>query len=253
MLSKNQIKLINALKNKKGRQQHKLFIVEGEKMTEELLSSNFKVHGIYALGSWINENSNNVSGLNNVVEVAEDELKKVSLQTNPNKVLCLARIPDNIDEINEKEPVIALEDIRDPGNLGTIIRTADWFGIKQIVCSPNSVDVFNPKVVQSTMGAVFRVKVRYIEFEEFLHSSQQKKYGAFLGGENIYSTTLADDGVYVFGNESLGISKETEMHVDKKITIPHCNSKSESLNLSTSVAIFCSELRRELIRNEMKS
>jgi TrmH family RNA methyltransferase len=253
VLSKNKIKLINSLKNKKGRQESGLFVVEGEKMVDELINSNFKVDCIIAIPEWISQNSNIIKEIQSF-ETDEPTLKKISSLTTPNKVLALAKIKEskiNFEEL-ESDLSLVLDTIQDPGNLGTIIRTADWFGIKNIICSHNSVDVYNSKVIQSTMGAVFRTNVYYEDLENLFQkiNSSIDVYGTFLEGENIYSNDLNKNGLIVFGNESKGISRSIEKYITKKITIPSfssLNGSMESLNITAAAAIVCSEFRRRVI------
>jgi len=225
-------------------------------MVEELLRPSDEdipeVQEIFASSEWLERFGSMVGegiGLN---EVSDGELRKVSHMKTPQQVLALVRIPEfelpTTALVNEI--VLGLEAIRDPGNLGTIIRTADWFGIKHILCTPDSVDLYNPKVVQSTMGAIARIRVYYTDMEPFLQDSSVKGkavYGTFLDGENIYETQLEPNPLVLFGNESRGLSAQYDRHITSRISIPSfAGSKrgSESLNLAASVAIVCSELRR---------
>ncbi len=176
MLSKNKIKFINSIKKKKYREIHQCFFAEGEKLVDELLNSNVQIIEIFATADWINKNK---QGLYlrpelDVIEISEDELNKISLLTTPNKVFAIAKQPVYEYKIEEicTGLNLFLENINDPGNFGTIIRIADWFGIKNIFCSKESVDVYNPKVVQTSMGAIYRVKIHYVESGEFFTDKQ---------------------------------------------------------------------------------
>lgn len=251
MLSKNKIKIINSLANKKFRDEFGLFVVEGEKIVGELLNSDFEIEEIYCLPEWKQKNPK----AKNVVEISEGELKKISSMSAPNKVLALVKIHEYDLDYNElaSSLILGLEDVQDPGNMGTIIRTADWFGIKDIICSKKCVDVFNPKTVQSTMGAFCRMRIHYGDLGEFIKKikSAQKSfstYGTFMKGENIYEEKLNQNGMILFGNESVGLSKEIEKIVDKKLFIPDypAGNQSSSLNVAVATAIVCSEFRRRM-------
>ena len=257
MISSARTKLLRSLQQKKFRDQHHLFLVEGEKMVGELMGHDpdqrYRLREIYANPEWIDRNKKQVqsSGIE-VVEATQAEIKKVSSLVSPQQVLALVSMPDSPLEIEEllHTPVLAFESIRDPGNLGTIIRTADWFGMEHIVCTPDSTDVFNPKVVQSTMGAICRVKVYYHDLNALLESpamAQKAVYGTFLEGENIYETNLEPAPFILFGNESQGLSKRFDSHIRHRISIPSFSMKgkgSESLNVASSVAVICSEVQR---------
>jgi len=250
MLSKNTIKFINSLQRKKNRNINKLFIVEGDKMVKEIINSELEIEKIFFTEHW----EENISKYNLSSEIiTENELKKISSLKTPNNALAIVKIPDYELDTNgiKNELSIVLDDLQDPGNLGTIIRTADWFGIKNIICSQNSADVYNPKVVQATMGAIARVKVHYVDIQTFLSNSHFvddfKIYGTFLNGKNMNETKLSDKGLIIMGNESKGISKNIERFVNEKLFIPNYPSNcktSESLNVSTATAIVCYEFRR---------
>lgn len=258
MISIAQSKLIRSLQKKKFRDQHRLFLVEGEKMVGELVSrlpeSHYQIHELFASPEWIQSHKTSLEHTGvNITEASPAEVKKVSNLVTPQAVIALVHIPEWSFNINEllNTPVLAFESIRDPGNLGTIIRTADWFGIRHLVCTPDSTDLYNPKVVQSTMGAFARVRVHYMEIEGLLkrEEMQQKTvFGTFLDGENIYESSLEPDPFILFGNESHGLSGHFDPHIHHRITIPAFSppeSGSESLNLASSVAVVCSELRRK--------
>lgn len=240
MVSKNQIKLITGLQQKKYRKQHKLFIVEGIKGIEELLNSNFELEHLFITHDLFSSVSKTKKTI-----VSDAEIKKISALTTANDCLALFRIPAEA-EIKNDGLIIALDDIRDPGNLGTIIRLCDWFGIKQIVCSEKTVDVYNPKVVQATMGSVSRVNVSYVDLDEYLRASKKSIFGTFMEGENIYKTILPKEGIIVLGNEANGISKSIEEMVTQKISIPRFGDlqQTESLNVATATAIVLSEFKR---------
>ena len=240
MLSKNQIKFIHQLKRKKHRLEQGLFLAEGIKLVEELLRSELKVHKLYATAEYETPVS-----IVPVEVISERELKSISDFTSPNQVLGIFEIPA------EKEPVrqgltVLLDGINDPGNLGTILRLCDWFGVEQLVCSPNTVDCYNSKVVQASMGSLARVSVAYCDLLAFIQEERRPVYGTFLDGENLYETSLDPEAVLILGNEANGISKEVEKLVFKKLTIPQFGSKknTESLNVAMATAIFLSEFRR---------
>lgn len=255
MLSKNKIKFINSIKKKKYRDQHQCFFVEGEKLVDELLKSDLSVTDLFATKEWIDKYSNYPNNDIDVEEITESELKKISSLSTPNKVFAIASQANyQIDKKEiSNELSILLDQVNDPGNLGTIIRIADWFGIKNIFCTRESVDLYNPKVVQSTMGAIFRVQVHYVNFDELLQEfsgiSDFNIYGTYLEGNTIYQEKLQNKGFLMMGSESHGISKHWEQYVTNKLYIPNypVNSQSsESLNISVATAIACSEFRRRI-------
>ncbi len=238
MLSKNQIKFITSLKQKKYRTAHKLFVVEGVKGIKELLKSNLKLHTLYTTKSFNNSD---------VQEVLIDnkDLKRISFLTTPNTALAVFEMPEPQDIVYNKL-ILALDDVRDPGNLGTIIRLCDWFGITELVCSMETVDCYNPKVVQATMGSITRVNITYTNLERFLGCINTPILGAFMDGTNVYKTTLPDVGVLVMGNEANGISKPIENVISRKVSIPRFGAlqATESLNVATATAILLSEFKR---------
>lgn len=238
MLSKSQIKLITSLKQKKFRQQHNLFVVEGFKTIKELLASNLELHSLYAIESL------NISGKKEIL-ISDSDLKRISFLTTPNKVLAVFNIPKP-DSICSDGLIVALDTVRDPGNLGTIIRLCDWFGIKNLVCSKETVDCYNPKVIQATMGSITRVNINYVDLKSFLKTQKLPVYGAFMEGENVYSSQLPKNGILVMGNEANGISKEIEAVISEKISIPRFGDlkAAESLNVATAAAILLSEFKR---------
>ena len=240
MLSKNQLKFIRSLKKKKFRQTHQLFLAEGIKVVEELIKSPFIVHQLYATESY----SNTLNVLD-IQRISDKELGLVSDFSSPNQILGIFEIPKSKDLAKEGITVV-LDEINDPGNLGTIIRLCDWFGVSQLVCSENTVDCYNQKVVQASMGSLTRVSVNYVDLVSFLTNEKRTIYGTFLKGENIYSSKLEKNAVIVLGNEANGISNEIEQLVHKKITIPQFGDQqnTESLNVAMSTAIILSEFKR---------
>lgn len=254
MLSKNQIKFLNALKQKKIRDEHHLFVAEGNKIIPELLASAIKVKQVYSISPAIEKLM--IRDDVEYVDVKPADLERISSLTTPNEMLAVCEIPTyhlNIPELKNKLTLV-LDTIKDPGNLGTIIRIADWFGIETVVCSNESADAFNPKVVQATMGSIARIKVHYTDLNELLLLNQQELklpvYGALLEGENIYSKQLPHAAFILIGNESRGISTTLIPHITHKITIPsfsHFKStqgETESLNAAIATSIICSEFRR---------
>ena len=240
MVSKNQIKRITSLLQKKYRKQEQLFFVEGVKGVQELLDSNFELVELFTTNSELFSVDKS-----KVCAITEPELQKISALTTPNTCLALFKIPAAVS-FEEKGLLVALDDVRDPGNLGTIIRLCDWFGIKTLFCSEESVDVYNPKVVQATMGSISRVNVVYGNLEQFLSETKLPVFGTFMDGKNIYKETLPNEGIIVMGNEASGISKAIENLVSERIAIPRFGDlqATESLNVATATAIILSEFKR---------
>ncbi|WP_276165690.1 TrmH family RNA methyltransferase [Zobellia alginiliquefaciens] len=239
MVSKNQIKLVRSLHQKKYRNIHNLFVAEGIKVVRELVNSDFKVNSLYSSDSEIN------LGTPDVIElVTEAELKKMSALTAPNKIIGVFEIPKN-QKPNFDGWVVVLDDIRDPGNLGTIIRLCDWFGVEHLVCSANTVDCYNPKTLQATMGSISRVNIGYTNLQTFLQNAPVGVFGAFMEGDVVYGTDLPKSGILVLGNEANGVSKEIEALVTQKISIPQFGKNTtESLNVATATAILLNEIKR---------
>jgi TrmH family RNA methyltransferase len=237
-LSKNHIKLITSLSQKKYRQKHKLFVVEGVKVVQEFLNSSYELDIVFS-------SDTDFSSTNKFIEVTDQELKKISSLKNPNKVLAIFKIPNQINPIMGGL-ILALDSINDPGNLGTIIRLCDWFGIEQLVCSNETVDCFNSKVVQASMGSLTRVAVSYLDLKKYLQNASVPIFVADMDGLNVYKTKLPDSAVLVLGNEANGISDEIKQLVTTKITIPRYGAfqQTESLNVATASAILLSEFRR---------
>lgn len=246
MLSKAKIKFIRSLSQKKERYEQGLFIAEGDKLVGDTLAL-FKCRLMVATPEWLN--THNISQCKEVVEATHDEIAKASLMQSPQNVIAVYEMPQNtIDhkELNGKL-VLALDCVQNPGNLGTIVRIADWYGIDTILCSEGCADIYNPKTIQATMGALARVKVVYVNLAETLANINKPIYGTFLDGENIYGTTITNDAIIVMGNEGNGISKEIEQLVTKKILLPPYpmgREKVESLNVAVATAITCAEFRR---------
>ena len=240
MVAKSQIKLITGLAQKKYRQQHGLFVAEGTKCIQELLESRFELHALYALP----ENVADFKG-QKIGEIDQKTLKKVSFLKSPQKALAVFKIPQDAEHnFPDSGLQLVLDDVRDPGNLGTIIRLCDWFGITRLICSPQTVDCYNPKVVQATMGSLGRVQVTYCELDVFFNQNKLPVYGAFMDGTSLYLEKLAENAVLVLGNEGKGISAAVEEHVQHRISIPQFGKVSaESLNVATAGAILVNAFR----------
>lgn len=240
MVSKNQIKLITSLQQKKFRKEHKLFFAEGKKVIQELIHSDFSLEYLFST-------SGAFPGVDpkKVFAISESELKKISALTTANDCLAVFRQSEP-KNINKSGLIVALDAIRDPGNLGTIIRLCDWFGIAQLVCSEETADIYNPKVVQATMGSIARVNVSYVNLEKFIKETTSPVFGTFMDGENIYKSELPKEGIIIMGNEANGISPEIEKTVKNRLTIPRFGDlqQTESLNVATATAIILSEFKR---------
>lgn len=254
MISKNQIKHIASLKSPKFRTEYNEFLVEGEKMVSELFISSFKIKQIFAIEDWISSNQELIPGTIELEKVSPKELERISALKTPNKVLAVVSIPKpNITAINYDQLILVLDKLQDPGNLGTIIRTADWFGIKDIICSEDTVSLYNPKVIQSTMGSFTRVNLHYADLKAFLKDIPKglKIYGSLLEGKSLFQEKLSNKGLLIIGNESQGISKDIQTFVTNKINIPSFaidkQNQAESLNASLATGIIISEFRRQNI------
>lgn len=241
MFSKNQIKLITSLQQKKFRQKNGLFVAEGAKVIQEFLDANFELYHLYETASIFNQISSDKKN-----SIAENDLQKISFLTTANNCLALFKIPQTTNIVSS-DLIVVLDSIRDPGNLGTIIRLCDWFGIQSIVCSEETADCYNPKVVQATMGSLARVTVTYCDLPNYLGNSKLPIYGTFMDGESVYETKLPKKGILVLGNEGVGISNSVENLVNYKIAIPRFGNlqKTESLNVASATAIFLSEFKRD--------
>ena len=233
MLSKNKIKFIQSLKQKKYRLLHQLYVVEGEKIVNEFLNSDWEIEQIYATKEW--------NG--NAVEVTSKELERISSLKTPNKVLAIIKIPKRKSVISGNL-VLALDAVKDPGNLGTIIRLADWFGVQHFICSKNCVDLYNPKVVQATMGSICRIQVQYLNLKSTLENMTDYKIcAAVTDGQSIFSVEKSEKRIVLLGSESHGISNELIELANQKITIPKSeNSKAESLNVANACGIILAQL-----------
>ncbi|MBS1522697.1 MAG: RNA methyltransferase [Bacteroidetes bacterium] len=246
MLSKSQINLLKSLQQKKFRREHGLFIVEGHKSITEFINSAYPVEAVYYTPSF-DSKMLKLSQKINFCEISVTELERVSSLKTPQDALALVKIPEwpvlQHEQLKGKFSLV-LDGIQDPGNMGTIIRIADWFGIDSIICSEDTVDAYNPKVVQACMGSLARVKVHYTSLIEFLSKIKLPVYGALLDGANIYQTDFGKEGLIVMGNEGNGLSPEVQKMVNKAITIPRIG-KAESLNVAIATALFCSEITRK--------
>lgn len=241
MVSKNQIKLITGLQQKKYRKQYKLFIVEGVKVVRELLNSYFTLRELYTTQDLF---EGEVADIKTTL-ITEAELRKISALTTPNTCLAIFEIPEPKQPF-KKGLIVALDDVRDPGNMGTIIRLCDWFGIKQLLCSEQSVDIYNPKVVQATMGSISRVNITYTNLADYIEKTKLPVFGTFMNGDTIYRQQLPTEGIIVMGNEANGISDDISKIISHRITIPRygTNQETESLNVATATAIILSEFCR---------
>jgi TrmH family RNA methyltransferase len=240
MVSKNQIKFISSLHLKKNRIANQLFIAEGVKVIQELLKSNFILEHLYCTEPLFDEVNSTLKSI-----ISESDLKKISTLSSPNNCLAVFKIPV-ATPIIEEGIILALDDIRDPGNLGTILRLCDWFGISQVICSEKTVDLYNPKVVQATMGSIARVNLSYVDLNLFLQKTTLPVFGTFMEGENVYKQSLPKEAIIIMGNEANGISQEIEKTIQNRITIPRFGNLqlTESLNVATATAIILSEFRR---------
>ncbi len=240
MVSKNQIKLITSLQHKKYRAEHHLFIAEGVKVIQELLESNFELEHLFETEPIFQQVS-----ISQKTAINEADMKRISALISPSSCLAIFKIPQET-KIETRGLIVALDAIRDPGNLGTIIRLCDWFGVTQLLCSPETVDVYNPKVIQATMGSITRVKVNYVDLNEYVLQNPFPVFGAFMNGKNLYNETLPKEAILILGNEANGISAELKKSIKNRIAIPRFGDiqKTESLNVATATAILLSEFRR---------
>lgn len=245
MLSKARIKFIKSLQLKKYRKQEQCFTVQGEKSVVETLNSSFEVRELYATSEFAERQQAVLSRYkNDLILVTAGELASASEYATNDAALALVNMPENAPlHVRNNEFVLMLDDIRDPGNLGTIIRTADWYGITKIIASEETADVFNSKVIQSSMGSFTRVKLFYTNLVDFLKSNQVPVYGTFLNGENAHTFKYGEGGILVIGNEANGISDAVEKFVTQKITIPQFG-KAESLNAAIATAVILDNIRR---------
>ncbi|MGI4804058.1 MAG: TrmH family RNA methyltransferase [Janthinobacterium lividum] len=246
----NQISFLKSLQQKKHRKAHGLFLVEGLKSVTDFLQSDFYTIKTVLHTPQSESKMLKVSGNIKFQEVSVSEMEKISSLNTPPEIIALVEIPQQ-PEIDLKSLAgkftLMLDGVQDPGNLGTIIRTADWFGITQIICSEDTVDVYNPKVVQATMGSLSRINVHYTNILFLLPQIKQPVFGAMLNGENIYQTDFGNEGIVVLGNEGNGIRPETQQLIRRKITIPQLG-KAESLNVAIAAAVFCNEVSRNKLK-----
>ncbi|PWS31436.1 TrmH family RNA methyltransferase [Pedobacter paludis] len=245
MLSKSQISFVKSLHQKKYRKEHGLFLVEGIKSFKEFIKSNFKIHSLFYTSEQYNLLPKLPANIN-LFEVNNAELSKISTLQTPQGLIALIRIPEN-EKINQQELknqfTLVLDGIQDPGNMGTIIRTADWFGFKNIICSEDCVEAYNPKTVQATMGSLARVNVYYEDLNLLLEHNKIPVFGALLNGQSIYETNWGKAGLIILGNEGKGISDGVIEKINQPVTIPRIGG-AESLNVAVSASIFCSEIVR---------
>lgn len=247
MLSKSQIGFIKSLHQKKYRKEQGIFIIEGIKSIVEFIPSAYRIHSIFYLPEYyalLPELPPNIK----LFEVNSTELDKISALQTPQGILALVHMP----EVSALDPAalkgcftLVLDGVQDPGNLGTIIRTADWFGIKRVLCSQNTVEVYNPKTVQATMGSLCRVQVSYLDLPDLLKRAGLPVYGALLDGSSLYKTEWGTEGLVILGNEGQGISPDLLPLIDRPVTIPRVGL-AESLNVAVSAAIFCADISRNL-------
>lgn len=244
MLTRSDIRLIRSLTDKRCRDEEGLFVAEGRKLVEELRASHLRIRRIYTCDERCADELTEVVG--------PKEMERISLLKTPSDMLAVVEIPRYAPDpdLGRDELVLALDEVQNPGNLGTIVRLADWFGIRDVVCSPASADCFNPKVVQATMGAILRVRVHYTDLESLLASVAVHRtpvYGTFLDGENIYRADLTPAGIVVMGNEGRGIGESCARSITRRLFIPPFPAGrrgSESLNVAVATAVICSEFRR---------
>lgn len=245
MLTKATAKLIQSLKDKRHRQESGLFVIEGAKILAEVPDSKITLKSLFATRSWLKANETFFPNVDKV-EVTEQQLKQISFLQTPQQVLALAYLPKPFMRMDAWQSgfTIALDTLQDPGNLGTIIRIADWYGIQHIMCSKESVDVYNPKVIQATMGSFLRVEVVYTDLEEFFTQNTLPVYGALMNGESLYTTTLAPKALLLIGNEGTGIDASLMKFISHPITIPRVGG-AESLNAGIATAILCDAYARQ--------
>ena len=237
MLSKNQLKLVRSLELKKNRKKEGLFVAEGPKVVGDLLRAGYRARLVFS-----------TTERPDAIQITDDELRKLSFLQHPQEVLAVFEIPQNSQfSILNSQLALALDSVQDPGNLGTIIRIADWFGITTIYCSEDTADCYNPKVVQATMGSLAHINIVYTDLEALLRQYDGPIYGTLLDGQNIYQQELSSEGIIVMGNEGNGISPAIRQLVTHKLLIPNYNPSSEtaeSLNVAIATAITCAEFRR---------
>ncbi len=242
MLSRNRIKYIQSLSHKKLRDEYQCFIAETPKVVNEFLNSSYKAEIIYAEKKWLDLAGHEFSSDTEVVEVSPDDLERITLLKNAHSVVAVMKIPAHDFSGNiDGKVMLALDDLQDPGNMGTIIRIADWFGIEDVICSRNTVSSYNPKVVQATMGSLAHVRVHYLSLEEFIGNTKLPVFATALDGKSIYKTEPVAEGVIVIGNEGKGINETIMSLVKNKISIPRIGH-AESLNAAVATGIILSHI-----------
>lgn len=250
MLSKNKIKFIRSLEKKKYRNETACFLAEGNKLVADILPF-FECECLLAKSSWLAAQGD--IRTKELILAEENDIEKVSLLKTPQDVLAVFRQPHYVldNEILKKELSLVLDGVQDPGNFGTIIRLADWFGIHRVICSQDTADVYNPKTIQATMGAIARVQVFYVSLPDWINEREDiPVYGTFLEGKNIFTEPLSPFGLIVMGNEGKGISRPVEKQITRKLYIPNYPPEAEStesLNVAVATAIVCSEFRRKQV------
>ena len=240
MVSDKQIKIIKSLKLKKNRIKHNLFVAEGDKTILELITAGFNINSLYSI-------NRQIEGVkNSVIQLSKPELNKISNLSNPKNSLGVFEIPKP-KKINYNKLIIGLDNISDPGNLGTIIRLCDWFGIEDLICSFDTVDSYNPKVVQASMGSISRVNITYLDLQKTLENNSLKTYGTYMQGDSIFEIDEIKNGVILFGNEANGINPNLSKFIDKRLSIPRFGKlkKTESLNVANALSIVLSENSRK--------
>ena len=237
MISKNQMKLIRSLEMKKNRKSEQLFVAEGPKVVGDLLQAGFRPHSIFSTTSWPDSQ-----------QITEDELRRISFLQHPQEVLAVFHMPETPGGLPLPSSLaLALDGVQDPGNVGTIIRIADWFGIDTVYCSADTADVYNPKVVQATMGSIAHVHIIYCDLLELFRQVSCPVYGTLLDGKNIYEQELSANGIIVMGNEGNGISPAVRECITHRLLIPNYHAgvhTAESLNVAIATAITCAEFKR---------
>ena len=240
MVSDKQIKIIKSLKLKKNRIKHNLFVAEGDKSILELITAGFNINSLYSI-------NRQIEGVkNSVIQLSKPELNKISNLSNPKNSLGVFEIPKP-KKINYNKLIIGLDNISDPGNLGTIIRLCDWFGLEDLICSFDTVDCYNPKVVQASMGSISRVNITYLDLQKTLENNSLKTYGTYMQGDSIFEIDEIKNGVILFGNEANGINPNLSKVIDKRLSIPRFGKlkKTESLNVANALSIVLSENSRK--------
>ena len=240
MVSDKQIKIIKSLKLKKNRIKHNLFVAEGDKTILELITAGFNINSLYSI-------NRQIEGVkNSVIQLSKPELNKMSNLSNPKNSLGVFEIPKP-KKINYNKLIIGLDNISDPGNLGTIIRLCDWFGLEDLICSFDTVDCYNPKVIQASMGSISRVNITYLDLQKTLENNSLKTYGTYMQGDSIFEIDEIKNGVILFGNEANGINPNLSKFIDKRLSIPRFGKlkKTESLNVANALSIVLSENSRK--------